>query len=501
MILFDDQTNSGTLPISIEGREVQPAKIKVIGVGGGGSNAVNRMIDAQLRGIEFIAVNTDVQALAKCRAPMKLQLGKLITRGLGAGSDPEIGRKAALEDTEKILECLQGADMIFLAAGLGGGTGTGAVPVIASLAAEVGALTVAVVTKPFAFEGRRRMHLADKGLADLREAVDTVICIPNERLLNFVDRGTPLTEAFLIADDVLRQGVQGISDLITIPGEVNADFADVRTIMSGMGMALMGTGVAKGENRALEAAQAAVSSPLLEETSIQGARGVLINITGGPDLTLHEVAEAARAISEMVDADANIISGLVVDHNLVGEVKITVIATGFSEKSMIEDTAPRRERREVVGEPTLPAWARMPVERHGDPATALAPPPAGASPVAGAPAAGAAAADRPAAERAPLVAMTPALPATGFAPPTEGPPITAAAAAARSERSPLETQPLDQLELDGMPAEEPEEQEERVPFYRKVLAHHHDRDRGGFGPNWSAVDDYDIPTVLRKQMD
>jgi cell division protein FtsZ len=511
MILFDDDATTGTLATPLEGRDqVQPAKIKVIGVGGGGGNAVNRMIDAQLRGIEFIAVNTDLQALGKCRAPMKLQLGKLLTRGLGAGSDPEIGRKAALEDTERILECLQGADMIFLAAGLGGGTGTGAVPVIASLAAEVGALTVAVVTKPFFFEGRRRMHLADKGLADLREAVDTVICIPNERLLNFVDRGTPLTEAFLIADDVLRQGVQGISDLITIPGEVNADFADVRTIMSGMGMALMGTGVAKGENRALEAAQAAVSSPLLEETSIQGARGVLINITGGLDLTLHEVAEAARAISEMVDPDANIISGLVVDNSMVGEVKITVIATGFTDQPAAEEPArwaaasaagSGAARREVsVSDATLPAWARMPVERHVD-APAAYPAPAAPSAIAsGTAPIASVATDRPAVERLPVIAMTPAPPATGFASRVEPPPI-AAPAPARAERPAVETSPLDQLELDGMATEEPEEQEEKVPFYRKVLSHHHDRDRGGFGPNWSAVDDYDIPTVLRKQMD
>jgi cell division protein FtsZ len=371
--------------------------------------------------------------------------------------------------------------MIFLAAGLGGGTGTGAVPVIASLAAEVGALTVAVVTKPFTFEGRRRMHLADKGLAELREAVDTVICIPNERLLNFVDRGTPLTEAFLIADDVLRQGVQGISDLITIPGEVNADFADVRTIMSGMGMALMGTGVAKGENRAFEAAQAAVSSPLLEETSIQGARGVLINITGGRDLTLHEVAEAARAISEMVDDDANIISGLVVDDEMAGEVKITVIATGFSEHTFLEEQAQRGARRDSLGEPTLPAWARppeRPVEAPPAPASALAPPNID---------------ELPLQERVPMAASS-ASPAPLFRP-MEPPPLQTAPVRA------AEAQPLDQMELDGMATEEPEEREERVPFYRKVLSHHHDRDKGGFGPNWSAVDDYDIPTVLRKQMD
>jgi cell division protein FtsZ len=490
MILFEDDADSTTPAATpVDPRDqLQPAKIKVIGVGGGGGNAVNRMIDAQLRGIEFIALNTDLQALAKCRAPMKLQLGKLITRGLGAGSDPEIGRKAALEDTERILECLQGADMIFLAAGLGGGTGTGAIPVIASLAAEVGALTVAVVTKPFTFEGRRRMHIAEKGLGDLREAVDTVICIPNERLLNFVDRGTPLTEAFLIADDVLRQGVQGISDLITIPGEVNADFADVRTIMSGMGMALMGTGVAKGDNRALEAAQAAVSSPLLEETSIQGARGVLINITGGLDLTLHEVAEAANAISEMVDPDANLISGLVVDDSMVREVKITVIATGFSEHTFLEQQAHRAARRDAVGEPTLPAWARPPAERHPDPAGGVAPPAAAGAP---------GPSDRPAPDLVSMSAAAPGSQAGAFPGRVEPPSLQAPAAGAR----PGEMQSLDQLELDGMAGEEREEPQERVPFYRKVLAHHHDRDKGGFGPNWSAVDDYDIPTVLRKQMD
>src|SRR6185295_6822463 len=296
MILFDDQDAPNPAPEAAptlqDARDMVPARIKVIGVGGGGGNAVNRMIDANLRGIEFIAANTDLQALAKCRAPVKIQLGSLLTKGLGAGADPEMGKKAALEDTERILEVLDGAVMIFLTAGLGGGTGTGAAPIIASLAAEIGALTVAVVTKPFGFEGRRRLQIGERGVEDLRGSVDTLITIPNERLLNFVERGTPLTEAFRIADDVLRQAVQGISDLITVPGEVNVDFADVRTIMTGIRMALMGTGVARGESRALEAAQRAVSSPLLEETSIQGAKGVLINISGGHDLTLHEIAEA-----------------------------------------------------------------------------------------------------------------------------------------------------------------------------------------------------------------
>src|SRR5436305_7494297 len=329
MILFDDHDAPKEAPRALEETDGVPARIKVIGVGGGGGNAVNRMIDSQLRGIEFIAANTDLQALRKCRAPLKLQLGNLLTKGLGAGADPEVGRKSALEDTEKILEMLDGADMVFLTAGLGGGTGTGAAPIIASLAAEIGALVVAVVTKPFGFEGRRRLQLAERGVEELRGAVDTLITIPNERLLNFVERGTPLHEAFRIADDVLRQAVQGISDLITVPGEINVDFADVRTIMTGMGMALMGTGVAKGEHRALEAAQRAISSPLLEETSIQGAKGVLINISGGHDLTLHEVAEAARIIADAVDPDANIISGMVIDPQMEEAMKVTVIATGF----------------------------------------------------------------------------------------------------------------------------------------------------------------------------
>lgn len=424
MILFEDQDapetgKEKTLRVQTA-LDSTPARIKVIGVGGGGGNAVNRMIDAQLRGIEFIAANTDLQALAKCRAPIKLQIGSLLTKGLGAGADPEMGRKAALEDTDKILETLEGADMVFLTAGLGGGTGTGAVPIIASLAAEIGALTVAVVTKPFGFEGRRRLQYAERGVEELRSAVDTLITIPNERLLNFVERGTPLFEAFRIADDVLRQAVQGISDLITIPGEVNVDFADVRTIMTGMGMALMGTGIAKGEHRALEAAQRAISSPLLEETSIQGAKGVLINISGGHDLTLHEVAEAARIISDSVDPDANIISGMVIDPNLEEAMKVTVIATGFDR-----------------GLDDRPRMAPISVSR---PAPAPAPS---------------------------LAAM-----------------------------------PIMERERERAPErEEPEKSAADVPFYRKAIAHIRGDDPNGFGPNWSNVDDYDIPTVLRKQMD
>jgi cell division protein FtsZ len=294
MILFDEMHDRpANVPITLDSPDQSPAKIKVIGVGGGGGNAVNRMISVGLRGIEFISANTDLQALRRSDAAAKLQLGDNLTRGLGAGGDPELGRKSALEDTERILQILDGADMIFLTAGMGGGTGTGAAPIIASLAAEIGALTVAVVTKPFSFEGRRRMTLAERGVEELRSAVDTLITIPNERLLTFVDRGTPLTEAFLIADDVLRQAVQGISDLITVPGEINVDFADVRAIMTGMGMALMGTGIAKGENRAIEAAQRAISSPLLEETSIEGAKGVLLNISGGRDLTRRPTSSPA----------------------------------------------------------------------------------------------------------------------------------------------------------------------------------------------------------------
>ena len=305
------------------------ASIKVIGIGGGGSNAVNRMMQEGVEGVEFLVANTDVQALKESTAPVKIQIGTKLTKGLGAGANPEIGREAALEDTEKIIDALEGADMIFVTTGLGGGTGTGAAPIIASLAAELGALTVAVVTKPFAFEGKKRMTQADRGLADLHECVDTVITIPNEQLLATLERGTSLFDAFHIADDILRQAVQGISDLITVPGLINLDFADVKTVMHGMGMALMGTGTAQGENRAIEAARRAISNRLLEEGSIQGAKGVLINITGGNDLLLHEVSEAAEIIYEAADGEANIIFGAVRDERLGDEVKITVIATGF----------------------------------------------------------------------------------------------------------------------------------------------------------------------------
>ena len=305
------------------------ARIKVVGVGGGGGNAVNRMALAGLEGVEFIVANTDVQALQQNAAPIKIQIGAKLTKGLGAGADPNVGREAALEDTDSLIQALTGADMVFVTTGLGGGTGTGAAPVIASLASELGALTIAVVTKPFKFEGKKRLAQADRGLAALRECVDTIITIPNERLLTIIDRGTTLPEAFATADDVLRQAIQGISDLILVPGLINLDFADVKTIMSGMGIAMMGTGVMSGENRTIEAAKAAISSPLLEGASVQGARGVIINVTGGHDMSLMEVNEASLLIQEAAHEDANIIFGAVVDPKLDGRVKVTVIATGF----------------------------------------------------------------------------------------------------------------------------------------------------------------------------
>ena len=305
------------------------AVIKVIGIGGGGSNAVNHMIEAGIEGIQFLVANTDLQALKKSPAAIKLQLGAKLTKGLGAGANPEVGRDAALEDTDKIIEALEGADMVFVTVGLGGGTGTGAAPIIASLAAELGALTVGVVTKPFPFEGRHRYRQAQAGLDELRSVVDTLITIPNERLLQTADRNLSLSDGFRMADDVLRQAVQGISDLITIPGFINVDFADVKAIMKGMGIALMGTGHAVGDNKALEATQRAISSPLLEEASIEGARGVLVNITGGQDLTLMEVQEAMQVIHDAAHPDANIIFGTVTSDGMQNEMKITVIATGF----------------------------------------------------------------------------------------------------------------------------------------------------------------------------
>ena len=318
--------------IQYHDENLRGAKIKVIGVGGGGGNAVNRMIAASMEGVEFIAANTARQALQLSHASVKLQLGAKLTSGLGAGANPDVGRKAALEDSEKILESLDGADMVFVTAGLGGGTGTGAAPVIASLASEMGALTVAVVTRPFAFEGKRRMAQAERGMQELLESVDTMIVIPNEKLLA-VAKDTGFFESFRIADDVLRQGVQGISDIITIPGIINRDFADVKTTMAGMGYAVMGTAVRSGSRRAMEAAQAAMASPLLEDGAIDGARGILINITGSASLKLSEVNEASTLIQNAAHEDANIIFGAVLDENMGDEVKITVIATGFRQGS------------------------------------------------------------------------------------------------------------------------------------------------------------------------
>jgi cell division protein FtsZ len=310
------------------------AKIRVIGVGGGGGNAVNRMIAAKLEGVEFMVANTDLQALKASNAPVKIQLGAKLTKGLGAGANPEIGRRAALEDTEKIIDALESADMVFVTAGLGGGTGTGGAPIVAGLARELGALTVAVVTKPFAFEGKRRMTQAEQGLAELSEAVDTVICIPNERLMQYVDKGTSFFEAFRIADDILRQGVQGISDIITITGIINRDFADIKAIMEGMGYAVMGTAEASGENRTVEAVNRAIASPLLEDASISGAQGVLLNITGSSKLTLYEVHEASSIVQKAAAENANIIFGAVHNEAMKDTVRVTVIATGIKPDKM-----------------------------------------------------------------------------------------------------------------------------------------------------------------------
>src|ERR1700731_2992534 len=331
----DAAKSDSKIRISFNEEPLNDAKIKVIGVGGGGGNAVNRMIDAGVEGIEFIVANTDLQALRLSRAPVKLQLGVKLTNGLGAGANPEVGRKAALEDSDKIIEALEGADMVFVTTGLGGGTGTGAAPIIASLASEMGALTVAVVTKPFSFEGKRRMMQAEKGIAELMESVDTTIVIPNEKLLA-VAENAGFFESFRIADDILRQGVQGISDIITIPGIINRDFADVKTIMARMGYAVMGTATASGQNRTSEAAQRAIASPLLEAGAIDGARGILINITGSASLKLAEVQQACTIIQSAAHEDANIIFGAVLDEKMKDAVKITVIATGFREVPRVQ---------------------------------------------------------------------------------------------------------------------------------------------------------------------
>jgi cell division protein FtsZ len=370
--IAEPQKSEGAeMRIQFHDEEIRGARIKVIGVGGGGGNAVNRMIQAGMDGVEFIAANTDVQALKLSLAPIKLQLGVRLTAGLGAGANPDVGRRAALEDSEKIIEALEGADMVFVTAGLGGGTGTGAAPVIASLASEMGILTVAVITRPFAFEGKRRLQQAERGLKELIESVDTMIVIPNEKLLA-VAKDAGFFESFRIADDVLRQGVQGISDIITIPGIINRDFADVKTTMAGMGHAVMGTAVRAGAQRAVEAAQAAMASPLLDAGAIDGARGILINITGSSNLKLSEVNEASSLIQTSAHEDANIIFGAVLDERMGDEVKITVIATGF------RDQMPERRARmlnveelPVITVPVLPADNWM---REKAPAPVAAPP-------------------------------------------------------------------------------------------------------------------------------
>jgi cell division protein FtsZ len=376
-----EQPKKETGEMRIQYHEETPrgARIKVIGVGGGGGNAVNRMIQARMEGVEFITANTDVQALKLSHAPVKLQLGVRLTAGLGAGANPDVGRRAALEDSEKIIEALEGADMVFVTAGLGGGTGTGAAPVIASLASEMGILTVAVITRPFGFEGKRRLQQAERGLRELLESVDTMIVIPNEKLLA-VAKDAGFFESFRIADDVLRQGVQGISDIITIPGIINRDFADVKTTMAGMGQAVMGTAIRSGDNRAVEAAQAAMASPLLEAGAINGARGILINITGSSSLKLSEVNAASSLIQEAAHEDANIIFGAVLDEKMGEEVKITVIATGFG------DQMPERRARmlsvedaPVVSVPVVAPdnWMREPAQ---EPAAAAPAPSVPAAP-------------------------------------------------------------------------------------------------------------------------
>ncbi len=325
------------------------AVLKVIGVGGGGTNAVNRMIEAGLTGVEFIAVNTDAQALLMSDADVKIHIGSKVTRGLGAGADPEVGSAAAAESRDELKDALKGADMIFVTAGEGGGTGTGAAPIVAEIGREIGALTVGVVTKPFAFEGRVRSERAEVGINEIRDFVDTLIVIENDRLLQVIERKTSVVDAFRLADDVLRQGVQGITDLITVPGLVNLDFADVRTIMREAGSALMGIGSASGENRAAEAARVAVSSPLLE-SSIEGATGILLNVTAGPDVGLFEVNEAAEVVTQAADANANIIFGAVIDEAMGSEVRVTVIATGFGQQRR----RPRRPERQRVAVPEAP---------------------------------------------------------------------------------------------------------------------------------------------------
>jgi cell division protein FtsZ len=361
--------------------EAKGACIKVVGVGGGGGNAITRMMEAGLHGVEFIAVNTDLQALKSNRAPVKIQIGGKLTKGLGAGANPDVGRQAAVEDTEKLVDALEGADMVFITAGLGGGTGTGAAPVVASITSQLGGsesnlLTVAVVTLPFKLEGKRRMDQAMEGLAKLRETVDSVIVIPNDRLRETVARQTPISEAFRMADDVVRQAVQGISDIITVPGLVNLDFADVRAVMKNMGAAVMGTGIADGDKRAIEAARRAIENPLLDDSSIEGARGVIVNITGGPDLSLDEASEATELITRAADPEANVIYGIVIDEQMRDKVKVTVIATGFQRRPALPVTpVDLSNYRFGEGSTSAPAAAApAPAGAAAQPQAASAPP-------------------------------------------------------------------------------------------------------------------------------
>jgi cell division protein FtsZ len=356
MISFIEEKKSLTLDDDF----TSGAKIKVVGVGGGGGNAINRMISAGLKGVEFIAANTDLQVLKQNQAPIKIQLGSKLTKGLGTGYDPELGMRSALEDVDRIMDILDGADMVFVTAGMGGGTGTGGAPVFCQLANSLGALTVAVVTTPFKFEGKKRMRVSSEGIRNLKECVDTVITIPNEKLLSITEENTPMVEAFRIADEVLLHAVRGISDLITTPGFINLDFSDVRRVMEGRGMAIMGTGIGTGENRAIEAVQQAISNPLLEETSIRGAKGILVNITMGEDISMREVGEAMELVENQADAECDIIFGQVFDKNMKGKMKVTVIATGFSPKANYSDervtwvdfqeSAPERRKQVVNSE-------------------------------------------------------------------------------------------------------------------------------------------------------
>ncbi len=350
------------LRLNFDETSLMAARIKVVGVGGAGCNAVNRMIEAGLRGVDFVAMNTDVQALDSSKSTLRLQIGKTTTRGLGAGADPEIGRKAIEEDRDAVADALEESDMVFVTCGMGGGTGTGAAPIVAEIAKDLGALTVGVVTKPFIFEGNKRIKRAEEGIIELKERVDTLIVIPNQRLLSVVPKGTPLTEAFRQADEVLLHATKGISDLISVPGLINLDFADVKTVMSEMGDALMGAGLASGDERALQAAQRAISSPLLEDVSIAGALGVLVNITGGEDLTLHEVNDATTVVSEAAGAEANIIFGAVIDKAMANQIRVTVIATGFHKNGRhpmsMRMPRPTRYFDTALSELDIPAYQR-----------------------------------------------------------------------------------------------------------------------------------------------